>query len=191
MVGDRSRKPWTGDEPVGFDPSTFRQTFPRWIRHWCAKRFAKSCAFQQTRVSSNLTSTAKCVGGRAANATACRAVLPCGANTGGSSPSRRTKFYGRGLAVVQTCKLKPLRIGVRISPGAAAQDYLSRSRRTYSLAAVLCSRPSRSIISWIVASSRSTAAMCSGIGHASLTTIPFHTSSFSGSHSISSRAPHR
>ena len=23
-----SRKPWTGDEPVGFDPSTFRQTFP-------------------------------------------------------------------------------------------------------------------------------------------------------------------
>lgn len=92
MVGERSRKPWTGDEPVGFDPSTFRQTLPWWIRHWCAKRFAKSRAFQQTRVSSNLTSTAKCVGGRAANATACRAVLPCGANTGGSSPSRRTKF---------------------------------------------------------------------------------------------------
>ena len=104
MVGERSRKPWTGDEPVGFDPSTFRQTFPRWIRHWCAKRFAKSCAFQQTRVSSNLTSTAKCVGGRAANATACRAVLPCGANTGGSSPSRRTKFYGRLMATGQTCK---------------------------------------------------------------------------------------
>lgn len=92
MAGERSRKPWTGDEPVGFDPSTFRQTLPWWIRHWCAKRFAKSCAFQQTRVSSNLTSTAKCVGGRAANATACRAVLPCGANTGGSSPSRRAKF---------------------------------------------------------------------------------------------------
>jgi hypothetical protein len=92
MVGERSRKPWTGDEPVGFDPSTFRQILKWWIRHWCAKRFAKSCAFQQTRVSSNLTSTAKCVGGRAANATACSAVLPCGANTGGSSPSRRTKF---------------------------------------------------------------------------------------------------
>jgi len=28
MVGERSRKPWTGDEPVGFDPSAFRQTFP-------------------------------------------------------------------------------------------------------------------------------------------------------------------
>lgn len=76
MVGERSRKPWTGDEPVGFDPSTFRQILPRWIRHWRAKRFAKSCAFQQTRVSSTLTSTTKCVGGRAANATACRAVLP-------------------------------------------------------------------------------------------------------------------
>ena len=88
---------------------------PWWIRHWCAKRFAKSCAFQQTRVSSNLTSTAKCVGGRAANATACRAVLPCGANTGGSSPSRRTKFYGRLMATGRPAKLKPLRIGVRIS----------------------------------------------------------------------------
>ena len=29
MAGERSRKPWTGNEPVGFDPSTFLHIFRR------------------------------------------------------------------------------------------------------------------------------------------------------------------